>query len=130
MNEKILIIDGHPVYILKMEGFLKGLTYKNIYLATSGEEGIRLARLRKPDLVLLSGMLPDLYSHLVCQKIKESLPNTKIIVQTGLFTDAAQISQFKECGADVILDRKEKDLFPLQQAIAEFLQAHSPAQTS
>ena len=40
MSEKILIIDGHPVYIYKLEGFLRGLTYNNVLLARSGKEGI------------------------------------------------------------------------------------------
>ena len=121
MEHKILLIDGHPVYILKLVGFLEGLTFKNISLATTGQEGINKIDLVKPDLVILSGMLPDMESQEVCKKIKEINKSIKIIVQTGLFTDVESMKTFKVQGADAVLARKEKDLMPLQEIIEEFI---------
>ena len=122
MEHRILVIDGHPVYIHKIVGFLEGLTFKNISLATSGQEGIDKMGSIKPDLVILSGMLPDMDSNEVCKKIKAINKNTKIIVQTGLFTDAESMKTFRSVGADAVLARKEKDLMPLQELIEEFIQ--------
>ena len=122
MDHKILIIDGHPVYIHKLAGFLEGLTFKNVALADSGKEGIKKTELIKPDVVILSGMLPDMDSNEVCRKIKEISRNTRIIVQTGLFTEQESLRKFKEDGADAVLDRKEKDLMPLQELIEEFME--------
>ena len=120
-QKKILIIDGHPVYIYKLEGFLKGLSLSNVSLAHSGKEGLRLAESIRPDLVLLSGMLPDIDSRKLCKELKAALPQTRIIVQVGLFTEMPVIEQFKEFGASAVLARKEKDLSALQQHIEKLL---------
>jgi DNA-binding NarL/FixJ family response regulator len=55
MNQQVLIIDAHPVFIHKTAGFLKGLTINQIQLAVSGHEGIALAEALAPELVILSG---------------------------------------------------------------------------
>ena len=120
MEQKILVIDAHPVYIYKMEGFLKGLTFHDITLARSGVEGVALAEARKPQLVIMSGMLPDMASEKVCELIKHR-SGAPIIVQIGLFTEDRSIQRLKVSGADVILPRKEKDLMPLQRAIEGLL---------
>ena len=116
MNRKILIIDGHPVYIHKLESFFEGLAYKNIQLAKSGKEGLAKAESFRPDLILLSGMLADMESHEVCRRVKEILNSVRVIVQTGFLTEEAGIAKFKELGADAVLPRKEKDWAPLQEA--------------
>ncbi len=121
MNHTILIVDGHPVFINKIEGFLKGLTFQNLHLAPKGQEGVSLAKELQPELVILSGMLPDMDSHQVCQMIKAESPSSRVIVLIGLFTDTNSITKFKELGADIVLPRKEKDLNPLNQAVEELL---------
>ena len=121
MDRRILVIDGHPVYIHKLAGFLGGLTFQNVALAVSGQDGINKAELIKPDLVILSGMLWDMPSEEVCRKIKAMNKNVKIIVQTGLFTEEEGLKKIKDGGADAILARKEKDLTPLQELIEEFM---------
>jgi DNA-binding NarL/FixJ family response regulator len=124
MDQKILIVDAHPVYIYKTEGFLKGLTFRNIILSSSGKDGIEAAQVHDPALVILSGMLPDVPSEQVCEAIKKGSPTAKIIVQVGLFTEANHIASLKAAGADSVLARKEKDLMPFQKAIEELLQCH------
>ena len=120
MDQRILIIDGHPVYVNKTIGFLQGLTFKDIRLAKTGKQGIDEVQLKKPDLVILSSMLPDMDSFEVCKSINElTNGSSKIIVQIGLFTEVDMISKFKDYGADAVLMRKEKNLRPLQNAIKE-----------
>src|SRR6185503_3357868 len=92
-EKKILIIDGHPIYINKMDGFLKGLTFQNVLMCPSGTEALNILEAERPDLVLLSGMLPDCNSLDLCRQIKASQPSVRIIVQTGLFTQASQIEE-------------------------------------
>jgi DNA-binding response OmpR family regulator len=120
MDQRILVIDAHPVYIHKMEGFLKGLTFHDIALARSGAEGVALAEAQRPQLIILSGMLPDMASEKVCELIKHR-SGAPVIVQIGLFTEERSIQRLKVSGADVILPRKEKDLMPLQKAIEGLL---------
>ena len=122
MDQRILIIDGHPVYVNKTIGFLQGLTFKNVRLAKTGKQGIDDVRLQKPDLIILSSMLSDMDSLEVCKVIHElTNGSTKIIVQIGLFAEVETINKFTDYGADVVLTRKEKDLRPLQNAIEEIL---------
>ena len=122
LTQKILIIDGHPVYINKLDGFLKGLTFSNIVLAKTGQEGIFLIENEKPALVILSGKLPDMDALEVCKTIRRSAsPAIKIIVQIGLFADEGTSLSFKKSGADIVIDRREKDMQPLQEAIEYFL---------
>lgn len=118
MNVKILIIDGHPVYIRKTEGFLKGLAYSDITLAATGADGLQKAAAIRPDLVIMSALLPDMDAHEVCQYIRIESGLSRIIVQFGLFTEEKDILRFKAEGADAVLARKEKDLKPLEDAIA------------
>ena len=121
VDQKILIVDGHPVYINKTQGFLEGLTFRNITLAKTGQEGIEKSESEKPGLVIMSGILPDMDAHEVCRMIKEKHSSSRIIVQIGLFTEEYDIEKFKEFGADVVLDRKEKDLAPLQEAVVRLI---------
>ena len=122
MDQSILIIDGHPVYAQKTEGFLRGLTFQNIQIAATGKEALESVRRRKPGLVILSSMLQDMESLEVCRAVHELMgASSRIIVQVGLFTTADMVSQFNDRGADVVLMRKEKDLAPLQSAIESLL---------
>lgn len=121
MNDKILVIDAHPVYSAKLEGFLKGLTFQHVTLCASGRQGLESAAIEHPGMVIVSGMLPDMDSRDVCRGLKALSPAMKIIVQVGLFTDEGTVARFKESGADIVLDRREKDLMPLQKAIETFL---------
>ena len=123
MRPRILVIDGHPVYIHKLEGFLRGLTYKNIFIAPSGKEGLAIAAAQEIDLVILSGALYDMDSLTVCQKLKAAQGRIRIIVQVGLLTEQTGMIRFKESGADAVLYKQEKDLAPLQNAIEELLRS-------
>lgn len=59
MNGRILIVDGAPAgRIASREGFTHAC-YLQIE-ATGGEDALRLARQRKPDLILMSLSLPDM----------------------------------------------------------------------
>ncbi len=122
MNQEILIIDGHPVYVNKIIGFLRGLTFKNICSASTGEEGLELILSKTPDLIILSAMLAGMDSLEVCKRItKEKKGFVKIIVQIGLFTDEETIQEFKNNGAGAVLLRKEKNLKPLEDTIEKLL---------
>jgi len=129
-DKKILIIDGHPVYIHKLEGFLRGLTFQNILLSPSGQEALTVLEAEPPHLVILSGMLPDRDSLELCRDIRTKHPSVKIIVQIGLFTQIPKIEEFMSSGADAVLARKEKDLQPLQEAIQRLINNPSTSLSS
>jgi len=70
MNERILIIDDEPWVhevvraYLERDGFI-------VYGASDGHEGLDLAMTKRPDLVVLDLMLPDLSGEEICRQLRE-----------------------------------------------------------
>ena len=70
MNERILIIDDEPWVhevvraYLERDGFI-------VYGATVGSDGLELAMTKRPDLVVLDLMLPDLSGEEICRRLRE-----------------------------------------------------------
>ena len=70
MNERILIIDDEPWVhevvraYLERDGFI-------VYGASDGREGLDVALTKRPDLVVLDLMLPDLSGEEVCRQLRE-----------------------------------------------------------
>ncbi|MFN8256597.1 MAG: response regulator transcription factor [Bacteroidales bacterium] len=97
---KILLVDDEPDilefvgYNLKKEGF-------KIYTADNGLEAIQKAREKKPHLILMDIMMPEMDGIEACVKIKElpGLQNTIIAFLTARSEDYSQIEGF-EAGAD------------------------------
>ena len=99
-GKKILIVDDeeHIVEMLKIR--LEGLKYETV-TAGDGQEGLRMARSEKTDLIVLDLMLPKLDGYKVCRMLKfdEKYKHIPII----MFTARAQDSDVKlgqETGAD------------------------------
>jgi len=63
-------------YNLVKEGY-------GVLLAETGETGLELARTKKPDLVVLDLMLPDLNGIDICKKLREQNIHTPIIMLTA-----------------------------------------------
>jgi DNA-binding response OmpR family regulator len=84
---RILIVDDEPDLVsvlrfgLELEGF-------EVSEASDGEEGLRLARAEKPDLIVLDLMLPKLDGYKVCRTLKfderyRSLPILILSARSG-----------------------------------------------
>ncbi|SHE55325.1 MULTISPECIES: response regulator [Caloramator] len=99
-SEKILIIDDelHIVELIKYNLEMNG--YK-VYYALNGTEGINIAYEKKPDLILLDIMLPEMDGFEVCKKIKrdDELSNIPIIMLTAKGEEFDKILGL-ELGAD------------------------------
>lgn len=66
----ILIVDDLPENLQVLAGSLKTEGYE-ILAANNGPRALALVRNRKPDLILLDIMMPDMDGFAVCQKLKE-----------------------------------------------------------
>lgn len=75
--QKILVVDDEPSIVRPLEFILKKNGYK-VLTASNGEEGLRVARAEKPDLIFLDVMMPKKNGYEVCQELKED-PETKAI---------------------------------------------------
>jgi DNA-binding response OmpR family regulator len=97
-RRRVLIVEDEPDLVrgirdaLEFEGF-------DIVAAGLGREGIRLARERGPDLVLLDLMLPDMNGFSVCEEIRAANPTIPIIMLTARSQESDKIRGL-EVGAD------------------------------
>lgn len=81
MPKEILIIEDEKGILmsLKDEFELQGYV---VHTAEEGERGLKLARERKPDLIILDIMLPVLDGYEVCRKLRMEGDTTPIIMLT------------------------------------------------
>ena len=85
MSEKILIVDDEEANLRLLTQWLVPLGY-DIELASNGEEAVRKARDKSPDLIILDIMMPVMDGYEACGIIKAA-PETKnipIIMVTAL----------------------------------------------
>lgn len=97
---KILIADDDPdilefiSYNLKYEGY-------QVFTANNGQEALKIASSKHPDLIILDVMMPIMDGIETCQKIRknEQLKNVLVVFLTARGDDYSQIAGL-EAGAD------------------------------
>lgn len=97
---KILLVDDEPdileivSYNLEAEGY-------QIFTAKNGQEGVAQAKKRKPHLVILDVMMPEMDGIEACEKMRSTsgLENTLITFLTARGEDYSQVAGF-DAGAD------------------------------
>ncbi len=97
---RILVIEDEADIQQILEYNLREKGHK-VHIAGRGDEGLRLAREKKPDLVLLDLMLPDMSGTEVCRQLKTD-PATKgaqVIILTAKGEEIDRVVGF-ELGAD------------------------------
>ena len=97
-RKKILIIEDEPDIVrglsdsLEFEGF-------DVISASEGREGVKLARDRAPDCIVLDLMLPDSNGYTVCEEIRAHNAVVPIIMLTARSQESDKIRGL-EVGAD------------------------------
>lgn len=97
---KILLVDDEPD-ILEIVGYnLRSEGYQ-VFTATNGAEGVKIARKILPHLILLDIMMPEMDGIEACEKIRDikSLENVLISFLTARGEDYSQVAGF-DAGAD------------------------------
>jgi two-component system phosphate regulon response regulator PhoB len=99
-RETILIVDDEEDILELLKYNLSREGYK-VISATTGEEGLKLARTKGPDLVILDLMLPGVDGLEVCRELKgdKSTVNIPIIMLTAKSEEADMVTGL-EMGAD------------------------------
>ncbi|MDY6930433.1 MAG: response regulator [Halobacteriota archaeon] len=69
--DKVLIIDDSKYILKTVEALLEDEGYVNSISASSGEEGIAIARSEIPDLIILDVMMPGDDGYKICKRLKE-----------------------------------------------------------
>ncbi|MGC4117638.1 MAG: response regulator [Myxococcales bacterium] len=121
-GKTVLLVDDDEA-IRVMEAKILAPFNCTILQAGDGKEGLRLARERKPDLVLLDGMLPGMHGFEVCRAIKGDarLRSVAIIMVSGIYTGWRIAADLKSAyGADAFFE-KPFAISELTKAIREVL---------
>jgi two-component system, OmpR family, phosphate regulon response regulator PhoB len=97
---RILVIEDEPDIQQVLEYNLRQQGHK-VFLAGKGREGLVIARDKRPDLVLLDLMLPDIPGTDVCKALKTdpTLKRTQVVMLTAKGEEIDRVVGF-ELGAD------------------------------
>jgi DNA-binding response OmpR family regulator len=120
MPKKVLIIEDEKALALNLE---LGLDRQyEIHLANSGKEGIAIAKEKKPDLILLDVMLPDLQGPdiLVELKKEKKTANIPVIVLTNL-DDPQTVSRILAAGGKEYLVKTDWSIDQIANKVRETL---------
>lgn len=124
--EKILVVEDDPVCLAMITNRLEAKGYQ-VVTATTGEEGVELAKEEKPDLILMDMILPGMHGLEATKIIKEDPDTSDILVFAVTALNSADI--MKECYEDgiCVFIRKPYDLDDLFKYIERFLGERSEA---
>jgi DNA-binding response OmpR family regulator len=88
MKRSVLVVDDEPNIVLSLDFLLKQAGYE-VRVARSGEEAMKAAAERIPDLIVLDVMLPALDGYHVCETIRADpkLRSVRILMLTAKSRD-------------------------------------------
>lgn len=135
MNERpirILIVDDHPIVRAGLEGVLAAQAHFEVVgEAADGAAGVELARLLKPDVVLMDLRMPEQDGVSAIQEIREMDKPPHILVLTTYDSDA-DIVRAVEVGATgyLLKDAPRRELFRAIEAVARGESVLAPAAAS
>jgi DNA-binding response OmpR family regulator len=101
----ILVADDDVDILALVVGHLKGRA-SELHQASDGEEALKLARAKKPDLVVLDVMMPGMSGWEVCRSIRDdaTLAHTRVIMLTGIGERLNEMTS-PLYGADAFIDK-------------------------
>jgi DNA-binding response OmpR family regulator len=114
-DTRILVIDDNPNVVDMISTFLRGEGY-GVLGALTSDDGLKLAILARPELVLLDIGLPGANGLELLMRIRLMNPSAKVIMVTGN-TDPALAREAFRLGALAYVD-KPFDLAYLKRVIA------------
>ncbi|MBD99121.1 MAG: DNA-binding response regulator [Verrucomicrobia bacterium] len=108
VKEKILLVDDEPD-ILEIVGYNLNKEGFKVYTATNGKDAIEVALSKKPDLIILDVMMPEMDGMETCYQMRNNpvLKDTLITFLTARGEDYSQIAGF-DAGADDYITKPVK----------------------
>jgi DNA-binding response OmpR family regulator len=98
LRKTILVIEDEPHIALGLKDALEFEGFR-VLTAPNGREGVQLARIEKPNAVLLDLMLPDVNGYHVCEDLRRHDAFVPIIMLTAKSQEADKIRGL-DAGAD------------------------------
>ena len=105
MPKTVLVCDDEP-YILESVSYVVREEGYGVLLADNGDDALRLARSRPPDMVILDISMPEKDGYLVCRELKSSTTTRSIYII--VLTAKGQERDMQEsylCGADEFMTK-------------------------
>jgi len=96
--KKILIVEDDASIVLGLESALQDDGYETL-TARTGPEGLRLAKERRPDLLILDLMLPGMSGLEICKRLRDEGLKTPVIMLTSKAEENDKVLGL-ELGAD------------------------------
>jgi CheY-like chemotaxis protein len=90
----VLFADDDPIARSIATQVVKNLGF-GIVIAGDGETALRLARLYKPELLITDALMPKLDGREVSLTVRQEMPQTKIVVITGVYKDRRYAEEAK-----------------------------------
>jgi len=120
-KQRIVIIEDDEVMSLVMREELSKAGF-DVNISTTGKDGLQKAQTKKPDLVLLDLMLPDISGYEVLKTLKKSEATKKIpvVIITSLSMDEG-ISKAMAAGANDYFVKSQHTVIELIEMIVQFL---------
>jgi CheY-like chemotaxis protein len=121
---RILIIDDEQDLALIVKRMLERSGNYTVYTATNGKGGVKAARRKKPDLILLDIMMPKMNGFEVLKKLKENEKTISIpVVMLTAMGDEEFIEEAvsSECESYLV---KPVEMEVLQSTIESVLSFH------
>jgi two-component system alkaline phosphatase synthesis response regulator PhoP len=104
--KKVLVIEDEKDILELILSIFDGLGNYQVLSAIDGEEAIKLARMDRPDIILLDIQLPKINGYEVCKYIKSdpTMSQIKILMLSGM-TQNSDRQKAKEANADGYINK-------------------------
>jgi DNA-binding response OmpR family regulator len=124
-RKMVLVIDDSTTYRERLRGALSEAGY-DVLTAASGEEGLRLAALRRPGAVLVDGVLPGIDGATVVRRIRldAALRRTPCLLLTASEEAGAELRAL-DAGADAFV-RKDDEMSLVLARLGRVVRSPAP----
>jgi DNA-binding response OmpR family regulator len=99
----VLIVDDDPTALTNLSAYLEQAGLRTL-AATNGAAALKQSRQRRPDLIVLNVLLPDMDGREVCQRLKAGTAtrDVPVIVLTTAFETEALVKAFQAGAVEYI----------------------------
>ncbi len=103
-NLKILVVDDEKNLLLVLQTLLTNHGYC-VFTASRGKDAVIMAKSKRPDLIILDVMLPDMHGPQVAEELQEDIgtKDIPILFLTALLTKKEEGEKKKFAGNHVVI---------------------------
>ena len=121
MPKKVLLVDDSATSLVMNRIVISRKTPHEVLTAENGPEGLRLAALNKPDLILLDVMMPGMDGLEVCRNLRSKTETAKIPIVLLTYRSGDDIvKRGFESGCTAYLNKPIEDA-KLLQTVSSYL---------